>query len=163
MSEFLMNFSSINNGLNHLLITNYIPDMTGSGRVLKFELFRNQLLSGGGDSKQFSASVAKILGQIFCSRGRPVEQFYWTSSRFQGTSNRNSTGRPVEIFIAFLDEISNSKTFEANLQNSSGRPVESYWTSSRIQRTSNRSSTGRPLEQKIWAIMSRRTNVGISK
>ena len=41
-------------------------------------------------------------------------------------SNRNSTGRPVEIFIAFLDEISNSKTFEANLQNSSGRPVESY-------------------------------------
>ena len=39
--------------------------------------------------------------------------------------NRNSTGCPVEIFIAFLDEISNSKTFEANLQNSSGRPVES--------------------------------------
>ena len=73
-----------------------------------------------------------IMGQIFCSRGRPVEQFYWTSSRFQGTSNRNSTGRPVEIFIAFLDEISNSKTFEANLQNSSGRPVESYWMSSRI-------------------------------
>ena len=26
----------------------------------------------------------------------------------------NSTGRPVEIFIAFLNEISNSKTFEAN-------------------------------------------------
>ena len=23
-----------------------------------------------------------IMGQIFCSRGRPVEQFYWTSSRF---------------------------------------------------------------------------------
>ena len=101
--------------------------------------------------------VTYIMGQIFCSRGRPVEQFYWTSSRFQGTSNRNSTGRPVEIFIAFLDEISNSKTFEANLQNSSGRPVESYWTSSRIQRTSNRSSTGRPLEQKIWA------NVSIQK
>ena len=38
-------------------------------------------------------------------------------------SNRNSTGRPVEIFIAFLDEIGNSKSFEANLQNSSGRPV----------------------------------------
>ena len=92
-----------------------------------------------------------IMGQIFCSRGRPVEQFYWTSSRFQGTSNRNSTGRPVEIFIAFLNEISNSKTFETNLQNSSGRPVESYWTSSRIQRTSYRSFTGRPLEQKIWA------------
>ena len=40
-------------------------------------------------------------------------------------SNRNFTGRPVEIFIVFFDEISNSKTFEANLQNSSGRPVES--------------------------------------
>ena len=39
-------------------------------------------------------------------------------------SNRNSTERPVEIFIAFLDEIRNSKTFEANLQNSSGRPIE---------------------------------------
>ena len=36
------------------------------------------------------------------------------------------------FFIAFLDEISNSKTFEANLQNSSGRPVESYWTYSGI-------------------------------
>ena len=69
--------------------------------------------------------VHQMIRQIFCSRGRPVEQFYWTS-------NRNSTGRPVEIFIAFLDEISNSKTFEANLQNSSGCPVESYWTSSRI-------------------------------
>ena len=40
-------------------------------------------------------------------------------------SNRNFTGRPVEIFLAFLDEISNSNTFEANLQNSSGRPAES--------------------------------------
>ena len=95
-----------------------------------------------------------IFHQIFCSRGLPVKQFYWTSRRFQETSNnRYSTGRPVEIFIAFLDQISNSisKTFEANLQNSSGRPIKSYWTSSRIQRTSNRSSTGRPLEQKIWA------------
>ena len=52
-----------------------------------------------------------ILSQIFCSRGRPVEQFYWTSS--------------VEMFITFFDEIGNSKTFEANLQNSSRRPVES--------------------------------------
>ena len=40
-------------------------------------------------------------------------------------SNRNFTGCPVEIFIAFLDEIGNSKTFEANFQNSSGRPIES--------------------------------------
>ena len=38
--------------------------------------------------------------------------------------NRNSTGRPVEI-IAFSNEIGNSKTFEANLQNSSGCPLES--------------------------------------
>ena len=68
-------------------------------------------------------------------------------------SNRNSTGHPVEIFIAFLDEISISKTFEANLQNSSGRPVESYWTSSRIYWMSKRSTTGRPLDQMIWAII----------
>ena len=54
------------------------------------------------------------------------------------------------IFIAFLDKISNCKILEANLQNSSVRPVESYWTSSRIQWTSNRSSTGRPLDQMIW-------------
>ena len=40
-------------------------------------------------------------------------------------SNKNSTGRPVEILIAFLNEIGNSKTFVANLQNSSGRPLES--------------------------------------
>ena len=39
--------------------------------------------------------------------------------------NRNSIGHPVGIFLVFLDEIGNSKTFEANLQNSSGRPVES--------------------------------------
>ena len=45
------------------------------------------------------------------TRGRPVEQFYWTSS--------------VEMFITFFNEIGNSKTFEANLQNSSRRPVES--------------------------------------
>ena len=40
-------------------------------------------------------------------------------------SNRISTGHPVKFFIAFLDEIGNSKTFEANFQNSSGRPIES--------------------------------------
>ena len=40
-------------------------------------------------------------------------------------SNRNFTGCPVEIFTAFLDEIVNSKTFEANLENSSRRLVES--------------------------------------
>ena len=57
-------------------------------------------------------NLKESFGQIFCSRGRPVEQFYWTSSRFQGTSNRNSTERPVEIFIAFLEEIGNSRTFE---------------------------------------------------
>ena len=68
------------------------------------------------------------------------QKFYWTSSR---------------KFIAFLDEISNSKTFEAYLQNSSGRLVESYWTSSRIQWTSNRSSMGCPLDQMIWANISR--------
>ena len=52
----------------------------------------------------------------------------------------DSSRRPVEIlldvpqklFIAFVYEIGNSKTFEANMQKSSGRPVESYWMSSRI-------------------------------
>ena len=58
------------------------------------------------------------------------------------------------FFIAFVDEIGNSKTFEANLQNSSGRPVESYWMFSRIQGAFNRNSTGRPLNQMIWAIYS---------
>ena len=63
-------------------------------------------------------NITTIIRQIFCSPGRPqpVEQFYWTS-------NRNFTGRPVNFFIAFLDEIGNSETFEANLQNSSGGPV----------------------------------------
>ena len=129
----------------------------GMHNAIKYEKTGNICIKKDKTEKYLILQVffsIRTLGQIFCSRGRPVEQFYWTSSRFQGTSNRNSTGRPVEIFFAFLDEISNSKTFEANLQNSSGRPVESYWTSSRIQRTSNRSSTGRPLEQKIWAIMS---------
>ena len=41
-----------------------------------------------------------LMGQIFCSRGRSVN-----------------------FFIAHLDEIGNSMSFEANLQNSSGRPV----------------------------------------
>ena len=39
-------------------------------------------------------------------------------------SDRNFTGRPVEIIIVFLDEIGNSKTFGANLQNSSGGLIE---------------------------------------
>ena len=39
-------------------------------------------------------------------------------------SNRNFTGRPLEIFIVFRIEIGNSKTFEANLKNSRGHPVE---------------------------------------
>ena len=51
-------------------------------------------------------------------------------------SNRNFTGRRVEIFIAFLDEIVNSKTFEANLENSSRCLVE---------------SRERPQDQMIWA------------
>ena len=51
-------------------------------------------------------------------------------------SNRNFTGIPAEIFIAFLDEIVNSKTFEANLENSSRCLVE---------------SRERPQDQMIWA------------
>ena len=62
----------------------------------------------------------------------------------------DSSGRPVEIFIEFLDKIGNSKTFEANLLNSSGCPVKSYWMSSR-------NSTGCPLDQMIWAIIMRET------
>ena len=29
-----------------------------------------------------SVPDTEVMGQIFCSRGRPVEQFYWTSHRF---------------------------------------------------------------------------------
>ena len=104
-------------------------------------------------TKQSFCDATAIFRQIFSSRERPVEHFYWMSSRFQWTSNRNFTGCLVEIFIAFLDEIGNSKSIEANLQNSRGRLVKSYWMSSRIQWTSNRNSTGRPLDQMIWAIV----------
>ena len=128
----------------------YFFSMVSLGTPYRNKRIIHDEMTWQNDSRQ---TQTKIIRQIFCSRGCPVEQFYWTSSRFQGTSNRNSTGHPVEIFIAFLDEISNSKTFEANLQNSSGRPVEYCWTSSRIQWTSNRSSTGRPLDQMIWAIV----------
>ena len=70
------------------------------------------------------------LGQIFCSRGRPLENSRGRPVDFTGRPV-NSTGRPLEFsrgrpvnfFIAFLDEIGNSMSFEANLQNSSGRPV----------------------------------------
>ena len=73
----------------------------------------------------------KTMGQIFCSRGRPLENSRGRPVDFTGRPV-NSTGRPLEFsrgrpvnfFIAFLDEIGNSMSFEANLQNSSGRPVE---------------------------------------
>ena len=72
------------------------------------------------------------MGQIFCSRGRPLENSRGRPVDFTGRPV-NSTGRrlefsrrrPVKFFIAFLDEIVNSKTFEANLENSSRRLVES--------------------------------------
>ena len=83
--------------------------------------------------------LADTLGQIFCSRGRPQENSRGRPVDFTGrpvNSTRRplefSRGRPVKFFIAFLDEIGNSKSFEANLQNSSGHPVESYWKPSRI-------------------------------
>ena len=70
------------------------------------------------------------LGQIFCSRGRPLENSRGRPVDFTGRPVNStgrplefSRGRPVKFFIAFLDEIGNSKSFEANLQNSSGRPV----------------------------------------
>ena len=63
------------------------------------------------------------MGQIFCSRGRPLENSRGRPVDFTGRPLEFSRGRPVKFFIAFLDEIGNSKSFEANLQNSSGRPV----------------------------------------
>ena len=65
-----------------------------------------------------------IMGQIFCSRGRPLENYRGRPVDFTGRPV-NSTGRPLEFsrrrpvkfFIAFLDEIVNSKTSEANLEN----------------------------------------------
>ena len=63
------------------------------------------------------------------------QKFYWTSSK---------------IFIAFLNEIGNSKTFESYFQNSSGSSVEPYWMSSRIQWMSNRNSRPDDLIQQSW-------------
>jgi len=78
----------------------------------------------------FSRSIIGTLGQIFCSRGRPLENSRGRPVDFTGRPVNStgrplefSRGRPVKFFIAFLDEIGNSKSFEANLQNSSGRPV----------------------------------------
>ena len=92
------------------------------------------------------------MGQIFCSRGRALENSKGCPVDFTGRPVNStgrplefSRGRPVKFFIAFLDEIGNSKSFEANLQNSSGHPVESYWMSCRIKRTSFRKYTGCPL------------------
>ena len=78
----------------------------------------------------YEASHLVTLGQIFYSRGRPLENSRGRPVDFTGRP-LNSTGRPLEFsrgrpvkfFIALLDEIGNSKSFEANLQNSSGRPV----------------------------------------
>ena len=100
------------------------------------------------------------MGQIFCSRGRPLENSKGRPVDFTGRPV-NSTGRPLEFsrrrpvksFIAFLDEIGNSNSFEANLQNSGGRPVESYWTCHRIWRTSNKNFNVRPPDQMIWVNM----------
>ena len=78
----------------------------------------------------FNIPSSEILGQIFCSRGRPLENCRGRPVDFTGRPVNStgrplefSRGRPVKFFIAFLDEIGNSKSFEANLQNSSGRPV----------------------------------------
>ena len=77
-----------------------------------------------------SSSGLETLGQIFCSRGRPLENSRGRPVDFTGRPVNStgrplefSRGRPVKFFIAFLDEIGNSKSFEANLQNSSGCPV----------------------------------------
>ena len=42
----------------------------------------------------FMEKLLNIIHQIFCSRGRPVEQFYWTSNRY-------FTGCPVEFLLYF--------------------------------------------------------------
>ena len=64
------------------------------------------------------------------SRGRPLENSRGCPVDFTGRPVNStghplefSRGRPVKFFIAFLDEIGNSKSFETNLQNSSGRLV----------------------------------------
>ena len=91
----------------------------GSSRELTFLFF-----------ERFQKFQRQIMGQIFCSRGRPLENSRGRPVDFTGRPVNStgrplefSRGRPVKFFIAFLDEIGNSKSFEANLQNSSGRPV----------------------------------------
>ena len=111
--------------------------------------------------------IEEILGQIFCSRGRPlvilldVLQFQGTSSRIYWTSSRNPTGRPLE-FCKFASNdlelpISSRnaiKNFTGRpLENSRGRPVE--FTGRPVKSTGRplEFSRGRPLEQKIWPIV----------
>ena len=86
----------------------------------------------------------------------PVENFPWevfSPSNLRSIFSQISYRHSVKILLRFSMKLAIWSKFEANLQNSSGRPVESYWTSSRIYRTSNRSSTGRPLDHMIWANM----------
>ena len=80
--------------------------------------------------KTTRSCIKNSMGQIFCSRGRPLENCRGRPVDFTGHPVNStgrplefSRGRPVKFFIAFLNEIGNSKSFEANLQNSSGRPV----------------------------------------
>ena len=64
----------------------------------------------------FSVLSRVVLHQIFYSWGHPVEQFYWMSSRFYATANRNSTGRPVEIFIAILRHLKQTYKIQLDVQ-----------------------------------------------
>ena len=79
----------------------------------------NELVFQSGENWHTAKSSALVDVLYSNSTGRPED------SRGR-SSNRNSTGHPIEIFIAFFNEIDNSKTFEANLH---GHPVESYRTS----------------------------------
>ena len=115
--------------------------------TIYFHHYKSQCLFKSAWPNTTHSAKSSALGDVLQSNstGRPVD----------------SSGRPIEIFIAFLYEIGNSKIFEANLQNSRGRSVESNWTSSRIQWMSKRNSIGRPLDQMIWAANNSKTVVRI--
>merc|ERR1711983_452833 len=84
-------------------------------------------------------SHSELLGQIFCSRGRPLE---------------NSKGRPVD--------------FTGRPVNSTGRPLEfCKFASNDLElpissRNAIKNFTGHPLEQKIWPIFFSFTSAQVS-
>ena len=99
------------------------------------------------------------MGQIFCSRGRPlvilldVLQFQGTSSRIYWTSSRNPTGRPLEFCKFASNDLELPISSRNAIKNFTGHPVEILLdVHQNLKDVQQNCSTGRPLEQKIRRI-----------